>query len=135
MKMFMKKAGAGVPSANRITLLRDANGDGMAEVKTPFITDLYSPFGMALVGSTLYVANADAVVAFPYTPGATRIDTAPRKVAGLPAGRHPHWTTSLVANRAGSRPSVGVGYTRHIAAPGLGEAVNPPAQPENQPTT
>src|SRR3546814_9434412 len=61
MKMFMKKAGAGVPSANRITLLRDANGDGMAEVKTPFITDLYSPFGMALVGSTLYVANADAV--------------------------------------------------------------------------
>src|SRR3546814_7110192 len=64
--------------------LRDANGDGMAEVKTPFITDLYSPFGMALVGSTLYVANADAVVAFPYTPGATRIDTAPRKIAGLP---------------------------------------------------
>src|SRR3546814_15068114 len=54
-----------VPSANRITLLRDANGDGMAEVKTPFITDLYSPSGMALVGSTLYVANADAVVAFP----------------------------------------------------------------------
>src|SRR3546814_2215539 len=83
--------------------LRDANGDGMAEVKTPFITDLYSPFGMALVGSTLYVANADAVVAFPYTPGATRIDTAPHKIAGLPAGRNHHWTKSLVANRDGSR--------------------------------
>src|SRR3546814_7263532 len=90
MKMFMKKAGAGVPSANRITLLREANGDGMAEVKTPFITDLYSPFAMALLGSTLYVANDDAVVAFPYPPGATRIDTGPRKIAGIPAGRNQH---------------------------------------------
>src|SRR3546814_12026168 len=99
MKMFMKKAGAGVPSANRITLLRDANGDGMAEVKTPFITDLYSPFGMALVGSTLYVANADAVVAFPSTPGATRIDTAPRKIAGLTAGRTHHWTKTHLPHR------------------------------------
>src|SRR3546814_4236113 len=85
------------------------------EVKTPFITDLYSPFGMALVGSTLYVANADAVVAFPYTPGATRIDTAPRKIAGLPAGRNHHWTKSLVANRDGSRLYVGVGSNSNIA--------------------
>src|SRR3546814_14447246 len=67
---------------------------------------------MALVGSTLYVANADAVVAFPYTPGATRIDTAPRKIAGLPAGRNHHWTKSLVANRDGSRLYVGVGSHR-----------------------
>lgn len=135
MKMFMKKAGAGVPSANRITLLRDANGDGMAEVKTPFITGLYSPFGMALVGNTLYVANADAVVAFPYTPGATRIDAAPRKVADLPAGRNHHWTKSLVANRDGSRLYVGVGSNSNIAEHGMDEEVNRAAILEIDPAT
>jgi glucose/arabinose dehydrogenase len=135
MKMFMKKAGAGVPSANRITLLRDANGDGMAEVKTPFITGLYSPFGMALVGETLYVANADAVVAFPYTPGATRIDAAPRKIADLPAGRNHHWTKSLVANRDGSRLYVGVGSNSNIAEHGMDEEVNRAAILEIDPAT
>jgi glucose/arabinose dehydrogenase len=85
-KMLMKKAGAGVPSANRITLLRDADHDGVAELKTPFLTNLHSPFGMALVGDTLYVANADAIVAFPYAAGA---DQHHRRAAQdrRPAGR------------------------------------------------
>src|SRR3546814_19539401 len=100
MKMFMKKAGAGVPSANRITLLRDATGDGMAEVKTPFITDLYSPFGMALVGRTLYVANAHAVVAFPQTPSTPRSDTAQHKTDAPPAGRHTHRTHTPITQSA-----------------------------------
>ena len=74
-----------MPSANRITLLRDADGDGVAEIRTPYLTGLTSPFGMALVGNTLYVANADALVAFPYDPAATSIDrgAAPdRRAAG-----------------------------------------------------
>src|SRR5688572_8529638 len=69
--LFQKKAGGAVPSANRITLLRDADGDGFAETKSAFLTGLSSPFGMALVGPHLYVANSDAVVKFPYTEGAT----------------------------------------------------------------
>jgi glucose/arabinose dehydrogenase len=122
--LVMKRAGAGVPSAERITLLRDADGDGVAEVKTPFLTGLRSPFGMALVGNTLYVANADALVAFPYVAGATRIDAAPRKVAGLPAGRNHHWTKSLVASPDGSRLYVGVGSNSNVAEHGLEEEQN-----------
>src|SRR3546814_15220299 len=90
---------------------------------------------MALVGSTLYVANADAVVAFPYTPGATRIDTAPRKIAGLPAGRNHHWTKSLVANRDGSRLYVGVGSNSNIADHGMDEEGNRAALQEIDPDT
>nr|WP_295375134.1 sorbosone dehydrogenase family protein [uncultured Sphingosinicella sp.] len=120
----MDRAGAGVPSANRITLLRDADGDGVAELKTPFLTGLYSPFGMALVGTTLYVANADAVVAFPYVEGATRITERPRKIANLPAGRNHHWTKSLVASPDGSKLYVGVGSNSNVAEKGLGEEVN-----------
>ncbi len=120
----MDRAGAGVPSANRITLLRDADGDGTAELKTPFLTGLYSPFGMALVGNTLYVANADAVVAFPYREGATRIDAAPRRVAALPAGRNHHWTKSLVASPDGTKLYVGVGSNSNVAERGLAEERN-----------
>jgi glucose/arabinose dehydrogenase len=120
----MDRAGAGVPSANRITLLRDADGDGVAELKTPFLTGLYSPFGMALVGTTLYVANADAVVAVPYTEGATRITERPRKIADLPAGRNHHWTKSLVANPDGSKLYVGVGSNSNVAEKGLDAEVN-----------
>jgi glucose/arabinose dehydrogenase len=68
-KRYQKRAGGAVPSANRITLLRDADGDGIAELKTPFIENLNSPFGMALIGKTFYVANTDAVVSFPYNGG------------------------------------------------------------------
>ncbi|MEO7251246.1 MAG: sorbosone dehydrogenase family protein, partial [Arenimonas sp.] len=93
MGVFMKRAGAAVPSANRITLLRDANRDGVAETRTVFLKDLHSPFGMALIGGTFYVANSDAVVRFPYQPGNTAIDAAPVKVIDLPAGTiNHHWT-------------------------------------------
>lgn len=119
--LFMKKAGARVPSADRITLLRDADGDGVAEMKTPFLTDLYSPFGMVLVGSTLYVANADAVVAFPYEEGQTSIIAPGRKVVDLPAGRNHHWTKSLVASPDGSKLYVGVGSNSNIAENGMEE--------------
>ena len=122
MKMFMKKAGAAVLSANRITLLRDADGDGVAELKTPFVTGLHSPFGMALVGETLYVANADAVVSLPYAPGATRIDAVPRQVASLPGGtRNHHWTKSLVASPDGARLYAGVGSNSNVAEHGMAE--------------
>src|SRR5690606_6418012 len=91
--LVMARAGSGErPSADRISLLRDADGDGTAETKTVFLGGLTSPFGMALVGERLYVANADAVVMVPYQTGQTRIDAAPVKVADLPAGRNHHWT-------------------------------------------
>lgn len=118
---MMKKGGAAVPSANRISLLRDGDGDGIAELRTPFLTGLSSPFGMALVGDTLYVANADALVAFAYEEGQTRIEARPRKVADLPAGRNHHWTKSLVASRDGSRLYVGVGSNSNIAKHGMAE--------------
>lgn len=119
MQLFMKAAGSAVPSANRITLLRDEDGDGVAEVRSAFLTGLHSPFGIALVGDTLYVANADAVVAFPYETGATRIDPAPRTIAALPAGHNHHWTKSLIAGADGSRLFVGVGSNSNIAEHGL----------------
>jgi glucose/arabinose dehydrogenase len=125
MKMFMKKAGAAVPSANRITLLRDADGDGVAETRHAFLQGLSSPFGMALVGDQLYVANADAVVRFAYTDGATSLSGAPVKVADLPGGPlNHHWTKSLVANRDGSRLYVGVGSNSNVAENGMENEVN-----------
>jgi glucose/arabinose dehydrogenase len=134
-KKVMAKAGAGVPSANRISLLRDADGDGLAELKTPFLTGLNSPFGMALVGNTLYVANADALIAFTYSEGATRIDAPPRKIADLPAGRNHHWTKSLVASPDGSRLYVGVGSNSNVGEKGLDEEVNRAAILEIDPAT
>ena len=122
MKLFMKKAGAGVPSANRITLLRDVDGDGVAEVRTAFIENIQSPFGMALVGDTLYVATADSVVRFPYKAGDTRITAAPVKVVDLPGGpRNHHWTKSLVANRDGSKLYAGIGSNSNVAENGMAE--------------
>ena len=84
MKQVMKKAGAGPESPNRITLLRDTNGDGVSDEKHTFLANLNSPFGMALVGDTLFVAYTDAVVKFPYKAGETKITAAPGKVGGLP---------------------------------------------------
>lgn len=133
--LVMKKAGAVTPSANRITLLRDADGDGVAETRTVFLQNLMSPFGMALVGETLYVANADAVVAFPYQAGQTRIDAAPRKVADLPAGRNHHWTKSLVASADGSRLYVGVGSNSNIGENGMDEETDRAAILEIDPAT
>jgi glucose/arabinose dehydrogenase len=120
MKKVMKKAGAGVPSANRITLLRDADGDGVAEVKTVFLEGLNSPFGMALVGTELYVANTDAVVRFSYTEGATKIASPASKVVDLPGGPlNHHWTKNVVASRDGSKLYVTVGSNSNVAEHGI----------------
>ncbi|MEA3193642.1 MAG: hypothetical protein QOD26_1975 [Betaproteobacteria bacterium] len=120
MKSVMKRAGAAVPSANRITLLRDADGDGVAEMRAPFLEGLNSPFGMALVGNDLYVANTDAVVRFAYTPGATRIDAPAQKVADLPAGtRNHHWTKNLIASADGKMLYVTVGSNSNVAENGM----------------
>jgi glucose/arabinose dehydrogenase len=120
MKYFFKRAGAAVPSANRITLLRDADGDGVAEVRTPYLQNLFHPFGMSVVGNDLYVANADAVVRFPYRDGATTITEAPVKVADLPGGPiNHHWTKSLIASRDGARLYAGVGSNSNVAEGGM----------------
>jgi glucose/arabinose dehydrogenase len=132
---FMKRAGARTPSANRITLLRDADGDGVAELKTPLLENLRSPFGMALVGDQLYVANADAVVRVPYKKGDTRIAAAPTKVADLPAGRNHHWTKSMIANADGTRLYVGVGSNSNVAEHGMQEEQNRAAVLEVDPAT
>ena len=120
MQFFMKRAGSAGPSANRMTLLRDADGDGVAEIKTEFLTGLNSPFGMALVGNALYVANTDAVVRFSYTEGATKIEGPGTKVADLPAGPlNHHWTKGLVANKDGSRLYASVGSNSNVAENGI----------------
>ncbi len=125
MKMVMKRAGAAVPSANRISLLRDANGDGVAETKTDFLTHLNSPFGMALIGNTLYVANTDAIVSFPYQTGVTQITAKATKLADLPAGPiNHHWTKNIIANRDGSKLYATVGSNSNIAENGLENEVN-----------
>ncbi|MES2861222.1 MAG: sorbosone dehydrogenase family protein [Pseudomonadota bacterium] len=121
MGLVMKRAGATPPSPNRISLLRDADGDGVAETKTVFLQNLTSPFGMALVGDRLFVANADAVVAFPYQTGQTQITAAPVKIADLPAGRNHHWTKSLVASADGRKLYVGVGSNSNIGENGMDE--------------
>jgi glucose/arabinose dehydrogenase len=113
-------AGAGVPSANRITLLRDADGDGAAEVKTAFITGLNSPFGMALVGQDLYVANTDAVLRFPYEEGQTEITATGTKIADLPAGTiNHHWTKNIIASPDGAHLYATVGSNSNAAENGL----------------
>jgi glucose/arabinose dehydrogenase len=119
-KRYQAKAGGAVPSANRITLLRDGDGDGVAETRSPFLTGLHSPFGMALVGNTLYVANTDAIVRFPYRDGDTRIEAAGVKVVDLPAGElNHHWTKNVVANKDGSKLYVSVGSNSNIGENGL----------------
>ncbi|XPG48280.1 sorbosone dehydrogenase family protein [Variovorax sp. KK3] len=119
MGMVQKRAGATAPSANRITLLRDANGDGTAEVRQVFMQNLMSPFGVALVGNELFVANADALVKVPYTEGQTRIDAAPVKVTDLPAGINHHWTKNVIANRDGTKLYVTVGSNSNVGENGL----------------
>jgi glucose/arabinose dehydrogenase len=117
--LVMKRAGAGVPSADRITLLRDTDGDGVADLRTAFLENLHSPFGMALVGNDFYVANADALVRFPYTEGETRIDAAPEKVTDLPAGINHHWTKNVIASQDGNRLYVTVGSNSNVGENGM----------------
>ena len=124
-KKFQKKAGGAVSSANRITLLRDADGDGVAEVRSTFLDNLSSPFGMALVGDTLYIANTDAVVRVDYKEGATRLTSAPVKVADLPGGTiNHHWTKSLIASADGTRLYVGSGSNSNVAERGMENEVD-----------
>jgi glucose/arabinose dehydrogenase len=135
-KMFQKKAGGAVPSANRVTLLRDADGDGVAETKVPFLTGLNAPFGMALAGSTLYVADSDGLLAFPYAPGVTNIATPGRVVTPLPGGRiNHHWTKSLAASPDGRRLYVGVGSNSNVAENGMAAEEGRAAVWEIDPTT
>ena len=124
LRMFMHEGGAGDPSANRITLLRDADGDGVAEMRSVFAKNLNSPFGMALVGNTLYVANTDAVVSFPYTSGQIEIAASPTKIVDLPAGPiNHHWTRGLIANADGSKLYVSVGSNSDYAERGLDKEI------------
>ena len=116
----MRRAGAVTVSANRITLLRDTNGDGVADWNAPLLTDLNSPFGMALVGDYLYVANTDALMRFPYTAGATRITDPGTKLLDLPAGPiNHHWTKSLIASPDGKTLYVTVGSNSNVAERGM----------------
>jgi glucose/arabinose dehydrogenase len=120
MRMALDYAGAGVPSPDRITLLRDADGDGVAETKSAFLTGLNSPFGMALIGGDLYVANTDAVWRFPYQEGATSISAQGIKVADLPAGSfNLHWTKNIIASRDGSRLFASVGSNSNAGENGM----------------
>jgi glucose/arabinose dehydrogenase len=120
MGQVMTYAGAGVPSANRITLLRDADGDGKAEKRSVFLKDLKSPFGMTLVDDTFYVANTDAVVGFPYEEGDTKIVAEGKTLAELPAGPiNYHWTKSLTASPDGKTLYVGIGSNSNIGENGM----------------
>jgi len=122
MSRLMHEAGADAPSANRITLLRDADGDGVAETRSKFIEGLNSPFGMALIGNDLYVADSDAVVKFPYAEGTDRITQPGTKVTDLPAGPiNYHWTKNLLAGRDGSQLYVTVGSNSNIGENGMDE--------------
>lgn len=117
---FMKRAGAGVPSANRITLLRDTDGDGRADVREVFAQGLNSPFGMALVGERFFVANTDAVLEFDYKAGQTQLQGPGRKLVDLPAGpRNHHWTKSLIASPDGRRLYATVGSNSNAAEHGM----------------
>jgi glucose/arabinose dehydrogenase len=119
-KRYQKKAGGAVPSVNRITLLRDADGDGVAEMRTTFVSGLSSPFGMTLVRDALYVANTDALVRFAYAPGLTAITTPATKVVDLPAGPlNHHWTKNVIADAAGSKLYVSVGSNSNVAENGI----------------
>ena len=122
MGLIKKRAGAATVSADRITLLRDGNGDGVAEHSSVFLDGLHSPFGMALIGESLYVANTDAVLRFPYKEGQTRIDAQGENIADLPAGDiNQHWTKNLLASRDGKRLYVAIGSASNVAEHGIAE--------------
>ena len=113
----MKRAAAVGDSPNRITLLRDADNDGVAEIREAFLEGLNQPFGMALLGDTFYVGNTDGVVAFPYVAGARRITAPGRQLTAFKPGGH--WTRSLLPSPDGSKLFVGVGSLTNIADDGM----------------
>lgn len=116
--LLMKKAGAGVKSPDRITLLRDADKDGIAEVKTVFADNLTSPFGMVLVDNILYIANADALVQYTYQTGMTKVEGEYTKVIDLPSGINHHWTKNVIANNNGQL-LVTVGSNSNVGENGM----------------
>jgi len=119
-KQFMKKAGAAVPSANRITLLRDTDADGIADQRSVFAEGLNSPFGMVLVGDQLYIANTDAVVSYAYKTGQTQLDGPANRLTDLPAGTiNHHWTKNLVASADGKKLYASVGSNSNVAENGI----------------
>ena len=135
-KLIMQRAGGAVPSANRITLLRDADGDGIVDTRTVFLTGLNSPFGMALVGNDLYVANTDSIMRFPYKAGDTQITAPGVKVIDLPAGTiNHHWTKNIIASRDGSHLYVTVGSNSNVGENGMDNEVNRAAILEVDPAT
>jgi glucose/arabinose dehydrogenase len=117
MLSTMRRAAAVGVSPNRIMLLRDSDGDGVAETREVFLDGLNQPFGMTLLGDTFYVGNTDGVVAFPYTTGDTRISATGRKLTDLKTGGH--WTRSLLASPDGRRLFIGVGSFSNIGERGL----------------
>lgn len=120
MKKVMGRAGAGVPSPNRITLLRDKDHDGIAETRTVFLENLNSPFGMTLVGNDLYVADTDRLLRFHYENGDTAIKSQPIKVVDLPGGTlNHHWTKNVIASKDGSKLYVTVGSNSNVGENGL----------------
>jgi glucose/arabinose dehydrogenase len=119
MKFIQKRAGAGVESPNKIVLLRDADGDGVAELRRVFMSGLFSPYGMALVGDQLYIANADAIVKVPYATGETSIAAQPVKVTDLPAGANHHWTKNILASPDGKKLYATVGSNSNVLDNGL----------------
>jgi glucose/arabinose dehydrogenase len=120
MEKVMGRAGAGVPSPNRITLLRDKDHDGVAETRTVFLQNLNSPFGMALVGNKFYVADTDRLISFNYETGQTSISGQPTKVVDLPGGTlNHHWTKNVIASKDGKKLYVTVGSNSNVAENGL----------------
>jgi len=118
--LFMKQAGAAVESANRITLLRDADKDGVIDFHAPFLEGLNSPFGMVLLGTDLYIANTDAIVHFTYNPGDTKINSPGTRLVDLPAGSiNYHWTKNIIASADGSKLYVTVGSNSNIGETGM----------------
>lgn len=125
MSIVMQRTGAGVPSANRITLLRDTDADGVADVRNVFLENLNSPFGMYLDGNDLYVANTDALVRFDYESGATRLSDPGEVVAELPAGPiNHHWTKNVIGTADGETLLVTVGSNSNVGENGMDREVN-----------
>lgn len=120
-KKFMEKAGSQTGSANRITLLRDSNNDGIVDKRSTFLENLHSPFGMALIGNDFYVANADTILRFPYQPGDLKITHFGKKVVDLPGGMNHHWTKNIIASADGRYLYATVGSNSNIAENGMGQ--------------
>jgi len=116
----MSRAGAQTPSANRITLLRDKDGDGVAETRSVFLENLHSPFGMALVGTDFYVADTDKLLRFTYQPGADRISGQGEKIVDLPAlPINHHWTKNVIASADGKKLYVTTGSNSNVGENGM----------------